>query len=204
MARHVERVAAEWVSQEAQRRERVVWLLIAVVFAFAGAMATAAWVGAGTISLLLLPLVLLVWRFADRRADDAIRWLRGARAERAVGELLDELEREGFVVLHDLEQFGGGNVDHLVSGPSGVFLVETKACRYELDQLRKAKRQAAVVSRALGTWVTPVIAIAERRARAPYRHHGVWIVTRREMLGWIRSRRNRTVAADAFVALSRR
>jgi hypothetical protein len=52
--------------------------------------------------------------------------------------------------MHDIEQDREGNVDHLVSGPSGVYLIETKHRRYADDQLRKAKRQAAKLHDELG------------------------------------------------------
>lgn len=49
----------------------------------------------------------------------------GLDAERAVGQELDQLLRQGYWVFHDVpgEKF---NIDHVVVGPSGVFAVETK------------------------------------------------------------------------------
>lgn len=52
--------------------------------------------------------------------------------------------------MHDVEQPGEGNIDHIVSGPTGVFLVETKERRCEERHLTKAKRQAAKLHDALG------------------------------------------------------
>lgn len=142
---------------------------------------------------------MVVKRFADSRADDAIRWLSGARAETSVGEELDRLGNEGFVVRHDIDQLYEGNVDHLVSGPTGVFMVETKLRRYEDKDLVKAKRQAAKLHDEFGVWVTPVICIHRRRERGPFRTEGVWIVPQRCLLEWIRKQRN-TPADDERVA----
>jgi hypothetical protein len=65
----------------------------------------------------------LLWR------DDLLvvqRQVQGAVGEETVAALLAPLEAEGFVVLHDLDT-GGGNVDHVVVGPTGIFVIETKA-----------------------------------------------------------------------------
>jgi hypothetical protein len=53
------------------------------------------------------------------------RWLDGAHGERRTEKRLRPLERDGWVVAHDLEaKFG--NVDHFVVGPAGVFLLDSK------------------------------------------------------------------------------
>ena len=49
----------------------------------------------------------------------------GAKAEQAVAEALHELP-DDYYVFHDLE-FPGFNIDHVVLGPNGIFLVETKS-----------------------------------------------------------------------------
>jgi hypothetical protein len=53
-------------------------------------------------------------------------WAKGAAGERLTGERLLTLSAE-FVVLHDLHVPGSrANVDHLVIGPNGVFVVDSK------------------------------------------------------------------------------
>lgn len=52
------------------------------------------------------------------------RWRVGAEGEKATGKALARLG-DDWVVRHDL-QGGYGNVDHLVVGPPGVFLVDSK------------------------------------------------------------------------------
>src|SRR5207248_499866 len=111
-------------------------------------------------------------------------------AQVARDDALDLLRELGFEVVHDLRQLGEGNVDHLVSGPSGVFMVETKRWEYEPWHLQKAKRQAAKLARELGIFVTPVICLARRRPAEPYRDHGVWILGRERLVDWLTAQRN--------------
>ena len=91
------------------------------------------------------------------------RWLKGSTAEAAVGETLEPLRWERYIVMHDMPQRGEGNIDHVVSGPNGVYLVETKFARYLPVHLKKAKRQAARLHDELGVWVTPVVSPRDPR-----------------------------------------
>jgi Nuclease-related domain len=199
------RRAGEWVTLEARRHERPVWLLAAVFFFAAGMIGVAGFMlESSLLVLLLLGGVVALRPFANRQADVSLRWRRGAHAERAVGERLEELRGEGFVVVHDLEQAREGNVDHLVSGPSGVFMVETKWRRYEDAHLRKAKRQAAKLAHELGVWVTPVLALANRADREPYRHDGVWVVTAGRLIPWLLAQRQPRVDIERLARLAER
>jgi hypothetical protein len=55
---------------------------------------------------------------------------RGLRGERAVADALDELAAHGYRVFHDLPDTTASgkpcNIDHVLAGPEGVFVVETK------------------------------------------------------------------------------
>lgn len=54
-------------------------------------------------------------------------WDAGAEGEEHVGGLLNQLRSAGWLVMHDLKVGrGGANVDHLVVGPPGVFVIDTK------------------------------------------------------------------------------
>ncbi len=53
----------------------------------------------------------------------------GFSGERAVGEELNGLMREGWRVFHDVPADQFGNVDHVLVGPGGVYAVETKTRR---------------------------------------------------------------------------
>lgn len=52
-------------------------------------------------------------------------WNTGAEGERKTAKVLRPLEGLGWHVSHDI-QTGYGNYDHVVVGPAGVFLLETK------------------------------------------------------------------------------
>jgi len=147
--------------------------------------------------VVILAAVGLRW-VANRRADDAIHWLKGANAEKAVGEELDRLLAEGFLVRHDLDHLVRGNIDHVVSGPTGVFMVETKARSYLDRHLGKAKWHAKVISDRLGgVWVTPVICVPRPGAQ-PFATRGVQVVPMHCINEWIRRQRNATIDPDVF------
>jgi hypothetical protein len=193
MAYDVDQEPGGWVSEQAASRSARVWMLAAGLLAIAmlavgllvSSRATAA------TSLILIGAAFALRWYANREMDVAARWLGGARAERAVGEELNKL-RPKYVVLHDLDRVGPGNVDHVVSGPTGVYMVETKLHRYEENDLRKARGRAAAIGGQLGVWVTPVICLATRD-RDPFKHDRVWIVPRTRFNDWIKGQRNQAV-----------
>jgi hypothetical protein len=68
-----------------------------------------------------------------RPPPDPERWLRGAAGEEATARLLTRLPPQRWVVRHDLRIPGSrANLDHLVIGPSGVWVVDTKTTRAEV------------------------------------------------------------------------
>ena len=143
---------------------------------------------AGVAVLLAVGLLKVI---GERKLDLAVRWRRGWVAERSVGEELNRLRWDGFIVMHDVPQRGEGNIDHIVSGPTGAYLIETKARGYQADHLVRARRQAAKLQAELGTWVTPVMCLNERESKA-FHHERVWIVPRQH-IDWIRNQTNRPV-----------
>jgi hypothetical protein len=73
------------------------------------------------------------WGLRFRPSLDAVAWRSGAAGERRTAGLLDPLERHGWVVLHDLAVPGSrANIDHLVIGPGGVFVIDSKQYRGRL------------------------------------------------------------------------
>ena len=52
-------------------------------------------------------------------------WREGAEGERRAEKALKPLERDGWRVVHDVQN-GHGNYDHVAIGPSGVYLLESK------------------------------------------------------------------------------
>jgi hypothetical protein len=74
------------------------------------------------------------WRLRFRPSPDAVAWRRGAAGERRTARLLSQLERQGWVVLHDLAVPGSrANLDHLVIGPGGVFVIDSMQFRVRLQ-----------------------------------------------------------------------
>jgi hypothetical protein len=73
------------------------------------------------------------WRLRFRPSADILAWRRGAAGERRTARLLAALERRGWAVLHDLAIPGTqANIDHLVIGPGGVIVVDSKRYRGRL------------------------------------------------------------------------
>ena len=109
-------------------------------------VATVLGVGAanGLLGGLLVPRLSLVlgalaavaasWRLRFKPSPEAVAWRRGAAGERRTARLLAPLERHGWAVLHDLAVPGSrANIDHLVIGPGGVFVIDSKQYRGRLQ-----------------------------------------------------------------------
>jgi hypothetical protein len=101
-------------------------------------------VGGGVLGGLLAPRLGLLlgglaaivagWGLRFRPSPDASAWRRGAAGERRTARLLGPLEGLGWVVLHDLAVPGSrANIDHLVIGPGGVFVIDSKLYRGRLQ-----------------------------------------------------------------------
>jgi hypothetical protein len=83
----------------------------------------------GTFVLWLVPLTILCavpLYIAGRRARN---YALGLLGERAVGEELNQLLRDGCHVFHDYPGGPNWNIDHIVVAPSGVYAIETKTRR---------------------------------------------------------------------------
>jgi Nuclease-related domain len=80
-----------------------------------------------------LAAIVATWVLRFQPSPDASAWQRGATGERRTARLLDPLERHGWAVLHDLAIPGSqANLDHLVIGPGGVFVIDSKQYRGRL------------------------------------------------------------------------
>jgi hypothetical protein len=119
------------------------------------------------------------WRLRFRPSPDAVAWRRGSAGERRTAQLLGPLERHGWAVLHDLAvPRSQANIDHLVIGPGGVFVIDSKHYRGRLQldptgRLRHGRYPLAPTVRAVsfeadqaaqvlpdpGVVVRPIIAI---------------------------------------------
>jgi Nuclease-related domain len=120
--------------------------------------------------------VLVGWRLRFRPSNQARAWQRGAKGERHTARLLDRLGREGYVSFHDLAlPDSSANLDHLVVGPSGVFVIDSKQWTgqvqqsadglvwhdyYRLDRtLATLRWQAETLGRLLGVPVAPLVCV---------------------------------------------
>jgi hypothetical protein len=131
----------------------------------------------------------------DRR-EKRLRRSRGARAGERVVEALEELRSRGFRVVQDIGEEDDGATAHLVSGPTGVFLVEARYGRCTDEHLHEVRRRATELFHELDTWVTPVICLAGRSWRRPQRKEKVWIVRRGQIAKWIAGRRNPVLESE--------
>jgi hypothetical protein len=136
-------------------------------------------VSSGVANLLAIVLaaaatVALAAEFWGRRATTE-SWRKGAEGEQRLRQLLDGLRRHGYVVLHDLAIPGSSaNVDHLVIGPTGVWVIDAKNYTGRLTWSKgtlwhgrypQTKKLAAIaweahgVATALAVTVTPVMCV---------------------------------------------
>jgi hypothetical protein len=175
--------------------------LAATITAFALLLLGAAGV---VTSIALFAIAFAVKEFFDPRFDASVSWSKGANAEQAVGDALTTLRREGYVVMHDLDKVVAGNIDHLVSGPTGVFMIETKFKRYLDPDIPKAKRVAKQVAHELGiAWVQPVICCATR-SYGPRMVNGVAVLGRDQLLSYVRAQKKPVVDFDRLAAFADR
>jgi hypothetical protein len=140
-------------------------LLAGTLARHAGLAAPAAAIVAGGLGFLL--------RF--RVSVDTTAWRRGAKGEQRTARRLRRLGR-GWIVFHDLAVPGSrANADHLVIGPPGIFLVDSKHYRSRLTLtpegslwyghhplagvLATVRWEAAVLTHTLGITVTPMLAV---------------------------------------------
>jgi hypothetical protein len=144
--------------------------------------------------VVILGLATLLYRAAESELDLMGRWVLGNASEQAVGETLDGLG-DPYFVMHDIPQDRAGNIDHLVSGPNGVYLIETKSRGYKPQHLATAKRQAASLAGELDVWVTPVVCLA-RREEDPNCHDGVWVMSPQALVPWLRAQNNAPVQLE--------
>ena len=129
---------------------------------------------AGLVGLAVAALV--GWRLRFRPSTQARTWQRGAQGERRTARLLGRLTRDGYVVFHDLAVPGSdANVDHLVIGRSGVFVIDSKQWtgqvhqgvdglvwhnHYPLDRtLATVRWEAEAISHLLGTRTAALLCV---------------------------------------------
>ena len=183
---------------------------------------TTSWLWAGCMAMVAaLGVLVLLTEVPDLHRA----YRKGAEGERTAGRHLDGLGEAGFVALHDRRVPGyGGNLDHVVIGPTGVWAVETKALRgkvqIEGDELRIGKwpqdraidqvyKEAVAIQVALrdlldplGLTVTPIICLTN--ADMPWFNktvRGVRLASGRQLVRALREAEPR-LDGDAVQALA--
>ena len=147
---------------------------------------------------------------ADKYAALAAAVEKGNHGERVVAELLDVLDGAGWCVLHDRYKPGSAaNLDHVVVGPPGVFVIDAKNWKpaplrfdergmslrgYRKDEELKAAADCAhlVLQRAVSAHADlPAVGVLafvqDMGLRAPVEHHGVWVLHSEDLLAWLTS-----------------
>jgi hypothetical protein len=151
--------------------------------------------------------VILLQAIVPRQSTTA--WVTGAEGEERTADYLDPLATEGFVIFHDRTiPMSPANIDHIVIGPTGVFVVETKNIagdfRVRGDDVRIGGHRVALVDEVRrevdATWnaVAPVLAprglrvvpiVCAHRADLPFFRQsvaGIRIVSGRGLARYIR------------------
>lgn len=138
------------------------------------------------------------WVTAGGRLDP-IPWMKGRDGERDVAARLEVLRSEGFEIFHGL-RIGRGDVDHVVVGPTGVFVLETKAwsrisgpgAEERLGEGAKRTVRKAIGVRGLcggHPFVHAVVVMAGAGSDRPVRPlGGATVVGLESLVGFIRSR----------------
>jgi hypothetical protein len=144
------------------------------------------------------------WWLRFRASPATGAWRDGAKGARATARLLRRLHRRGYVCFHDIAIPGmPATADHLLVGPSGVILVNSRRYTgrmtqtadgrvwrnyYPIDDVLHSLRiQTAAISRALGVPVHPVMCVHRAKiARTGLRAGGVQIFPARRVRSMLR------------------
>ncbi len=118
---------------------------------------------------------------------------RGASAEEHVGELLDQLARDEWRVIHDAT-LGRGNMDHILVGPGGVFTIETKShpgpvrvSRVHGATLRQVLAERRAIEEITGMEVEALLVFSRAWVDKPLaRRKGVRVLPARMLIGYLK------------------
>lgn len=128
----------------AKKREKALSIMLIVIMIITVCLGAiwgatlwkSAWISCAAILILVGLLVCGRWllRKFELHVEESFResrlWRRGYEGERVVGELLESSLPDTFHVFNDVHFPGRkANIDHIVIGPSGIFVLDTKNWR---------------------------------------------------------------------------
>ncbi len=192
--------------------------------------------------------VFLLWRYVAGAEEQIDRYHKGSQGEVAVAQALHALSPLGYQALHDLSfdpasggggggasggGGGGANIDHVLIGPGGVFVIETKyrsknpgeeitfdgqrltiagrgICEGAVGQtLGNARRIAEALSQVTGRRVEtqPVLVFAGgwyiRDTRPSGQKDAIWVLNDDALIKWIRKEKARLSSEDIALYTTR-
>jgi hypothetical protein len=141
----------------------------------------------------------------------------GYRGEEQVADLLSHSLNDDYYLLNDLYlSGGGGDIDHIVLGPGGVYVLETKnwngnvscvgdewqrsgKCNFSSSPSRQVKRNAARIQqiiganpnlRALNIWVEGIVVLTNNHATLHVSNPTVTILRLPQLPNYLTTHRN--------------
>jgi hypothetical protein len=127
--------AGKFADDRFRARRRAWWRRVWWIFPALAAFEVAVVVGVGALvqpehlafywGLGLGVAVAMVMTLADSPPHHIERWRQGVQGEKATAKALRGLVAKGWVLVNDID-IGRGNIDHVLLGPPGAFLLESK------------------------------------------------------------------------------
>lgn len=213
-----------------RKRKLFAWLglgcasVAIATFAISRYLSSQAWT-LGFLGGCAVALWIIAWLSPPTRIEN---WQLGSWGEQSTGKALRALEREGWLLLHDLPE-GRGNIDHIAIGPPGVFLLDSKRLdgvatvgddgrvdvtsfddpdlRYEFTGTDHVVALAARTHdrirsvRRISIWVTPVVVLWAEFPQQVVRGRRCSYVAGDALVDWLRSQPQR-IAAQRFDQLA--
>lgn len=127
-----------------------------------------------------------------RCGETTRKWFVGARAEREIGGKLVAFKNRGWLLLHGYKRDAWGDIDHVLCGPGGAYAIETKSYPYRASDVLQATRNAVWLREKLQVpFVTGVLCVDD--VRPPFRKDKVWIVSHRDLVGWLEAQHEKPI-----------
>jgi hypothetical protein len=183
-------------------------------------LTVASWACVGSL-LILLVIVRILFKRAEKWQKERIFYMRGAQAEAFVAWYLVDLP-DSWHVFNNLRCADGGDIDHIVVGPGGLFVLSTKSYKghvtrtpngtiklngQPLTDLDEAMRLAMWVRKRLTAslgdrtpWLQPVLALPHAKVDVPPTEGSVWILGEEQLMETIDAEKPKTKLASGRIA----